>query len=76
MCAEAVEAMTALPSPVTSQRYTLSQICRVFTEPPRNGVSERFIPTLKDQLLWLRSFETIGALNEALSALKAHYNSA
>jgi len=44
-------------------------------EPQCNGVSERFIRTLKDQLLWLRSFETVAALNEALSAFKAHYNS-
>ena len=28
-------------------------------EPEGNGVAERFIRTLKENLLWVRSFETI-----------------
>ena len=44
-------------------------------EPQCNGVSERFIRTLKEQLLWLRRFSSINALNEALQDFKDRYNS-
>jgi len=43
-------------------------------EPQCNGVSERFIRTLKEQLLWLQTFTSVAALNEALAAFKEHYN--
>ena len=35
-------------------------------EPEGNGVAERFIRTLKENLLWVRSFETIEELRLAL----------
>jgi len=43
-------------------------------EPQCNGVAERFIRTLKEQLLWLKSFSSVAQLNEELSAFKASYN--
>jgi transposase InsO family protein len=43
-------------------------------EPEGNGCAERFIRTLKEQLLWLERFETIDALRQALLAFKDRYN--
>ena len=43
-------------------------------EPEGNGVAERFIRTLKENLLWVRSFATIEALRLALLAFKRTYN--
>ena len=43
-------------------------------EPQCNGVSERFIRTLKEQLLWLRRFDSVEQVNNALAQFKAHYN--
>ena len=42
--------------------------------PEGNGVAERFIRTLKENLLWVRSFETIEDLRLALLAFKRTYN--
>ena len=39
-------------------------------EPEGNGVAERFIRTLKENLLWVRSFETIEELRLALLEFK------
>ena len=43
-------------------------------EPEGNGVAERFIRTLKENLLWVQSFETIEELRLALLAFKRTYN--
>lgn len=43
-------------------------------EPEGNGVSERFIRTLKEQLLWVRYFATIEELRLALLEFKEKYN--
>ena len=43
-------------------------------EPEGNGVAERVIRTLKENLLWVRSFETIEALRLALLKFKRTYN--
>ncbi len=43
-------------------------------EPEGNGVAERFILTLKEQLLWVRSFETVEELRVALLEFKDRYN--
>jgi putative transposase len=43
-------------------------------EPEGNGCAERFIRTLKEQLLWLRRFTTIAELQEALQAFRERYN--
>lgn len=43
-------------------------------EPEGNGCAERFVRTLKEQLLWLRRFETVHELEEALQAFRERYN--
>ena len=43
-------------------------------EPEGNGVAERFIRTLKENLLWVQSFHTIEELRVALLEFAAWYN--
>lgn len=43
-------------------------------EPEGNGVAERFIRTLKEQLLWVRPFDTVEELRRALLEFKDRYN--
>ena len=43
-------------------------------EPEGNGVAERFIRTLKENVLWVRSFDTIEELRLALLEFKRTYN--
>ena len=43
-------------------------------QPEGNGVAERAIRTLKEQLLWVRHFATIEELRQALTAFAAEYN--
>jgi transposase InsO family protein len=43
-------------------------------EPEGNGVAERFIRTLKENLLWVRPFAAITELNEALQEFRRRYN--
>ena len=43
-------------------------------EPEGNGCAERFLRTLKEQLLWVRSFATVAELVEALREFKGTYN--
>jgi putative transposase len=43
-------------------------------EPEGNGCAERFIRTLKEQLLWVRTFATVAELAEALREFKRTYN--
>lgn len=42
--------------------------------PEGNGCAERFIRTLKEQLLWLRFFPTVAELNAALADFRLRYN--
>jgi putative transposase len=42
--------------------------------PEGNGCAERFIRTLKENLLWLRRFDTVEELRRALLAFKERYN--
>ena len=44
--------------------------------PEGNGCAERFIRTLKEQLLWVETFETVEQLRLALLAFKDRYNQA
>ena len=44
-------------------------------EPEGNGCAERFMRTLKENLLWVRHFETIDELRQALLAFQKLYNS-
>jgi transposase InsO family protein len=43
-------------------------------QPEGNGVAERAIRTLKEQLLWVRHFATVEELRQALAAFAARYN--
>jgi putative transposase len=43
--------------------------------PEGNGCAERFIRTLKENLLWVRSFDTVEELRQALLAFRETYNS-
>lgn len=43
-------------------------------QPEGNGVAERAIRTLKEQLLWVRHFATVEKLRQALAAFAAQYN--
>ncbi len=43
-------------------------------EPEGNGVAERFIRTLKENLLWVRTFRTIVELRVALIDFAERYN--
>jgi putative transposase len=42
--------------------------------PEGNGCAERFIRTLKENLLWVRTFETTEELRQALLAFRETYN--
>jgi transposase InsO family protein len=43
-------------------------------EPQGNGCAERFIRTLKENLLWVRAFATVAELVAALGEFKRQYN--
>jgi transposase InsO family protein len=43
-------------------------------EPEGNGCAERFIRTLKENLLWVRTFQTVEDLRQALLDFKRLYN--
>ena len=42
--------------------------------PEGNGCAERFIRTLKENLLWVRTFDTVEQLRQALIAFREVYN--
>jgi putative transposase len=42
--------------------------------PEGNGCAERFIRTLKENLLWVRTFETLEELRQALLTFQETYN--
>ena len=47
----------------------------VFVRAPEgNGCAERFIRTLKENLLWVQTFDTIEDLRQALLAFRQTYN--
>lgn len=43
-------------------------------QPEGNGIAERFIKTLKEQLLWINRFKNVEELRLALHAFKKKYN--
>lgn len=43
-------------------------------KPERNGSIERFFRTLKERLLWVRHFDTLDELAEALAEFRQRYN--
>lgn len=42
--------------------------------PEGNGCAERFIRTLKENLLWVRTFDTVEELRQALLEFRKAYN--
>jgi len=42
--------------------------------PECNGCVERFVHTLKEQLLWFRVFQNVEELRCALAEFREHYN--
>ena len=42
--------------------------------PEGNGCAERFIRTLQENLLWVRAFDTLEELRQALLAFRESYN--
>ena len=59
---------------VRQQSPTLSKAERV-RAPEGNGCAERFIRTLKENLLWVHTFDTVEELRQALLAFRETYNS-
>ena len=51
-----------------------SRVLRHSCAPEGNGCAERFIRTLKESLLWVRHFETIEELRQALLEFRETYN--
>lgn len=43
-------------------------------EPQGNGIAERFVRVLKENLLWLQQFDTVDDLNKALQQFMQDYN--
>ncbi|GFK93875.1 hypothetical protein NNJEOMEG_01713 [Fundidesulfovibrio magnetotacticus] len=43
-------------------------------EPQGNGIAERFVLILKENLLWVRAFQTVEDLRQGLQAFKETYN--
>ena len=43
-------------------------------EPQGNGIAERFVRTLKENLLWVETFDTVEELRLALHRFKDYYN--
>ena len=43
-------------------------------EPEGNGCVERFFRTLKEQLLWVRDFQTLEEMAQALREFRQRYN--
>jgi hypothetical protein len=43
-------------------------------EPQGTGCAERFIRTLRENLLWVRTFETVEQLRQVLLEFKKNYN--
>ena len=65
-CADALDEVLEREGPETVAAFV--------AEPECNGVAERFIRTLKEQLLWAETFDTIEELRLALIAFKHGYN--
>ena len=61
-------------APHRSRRFGIEMSPSFVREPEGNGVAERFIRTLKENQLWVRSFETIEELRLALLAFTRTYN--
>ena len=55
-------------------RFLSIESSQSFAQAPKgNGVAERFIRTLKEQLLWVRTFDSVEELRQALLDFKESY---
>ena len=65
-----------LPQPINRRvsRALHRSSRRIAENDGSDGVAERFIRTLKENVLWVRSFDTIEALRLALLEFKRTYN--
>ena len=52
----------------------IPKLARLRARPEGNGCAERFIRTLKENLLWVQNFDTIEDLRQALLAFRETYN--
>ena len=52
----------------------IKELASYVREPQDNGIAERFVRILKENLLWVRSFRTVEELRLALLAFKETYN--
>jgi transposase InsO family protein len=52
----------------------MSRQRKTAASPEGNGCAERFIRTLKENLLWVRPFQTIEELRQVLLAFRETYN--
>jgi len=61
--------------PVATKIFFEAFISQCISYPPyNNGCTERFIRTLKENLLWVQTFETVEELRLALLEFKKNYN--
>ena len=69
-------AVSTCPTPFKrSLRPWASQARPPLCGPPEgNGCAERFIRTLKENLLWVRPFDTVEELRQALLVFREAYN--
>jgi putative transposase len=49
-------------------------VCRFVRAPEGNGCAERFIRTLKENLLWVQTFDTVEQLRRALLDFRETHN--
>ena len=65
---------TPRESPVAFTFLGITSSPAFVREPEGNGVAERFIRTVKEQLLWVRMFDTVEELRVAVLEFKERYN--
>ena len=66
--------MAPITCPAIGDKFGIEASPSFVREPEGNGVAERFIRTLKENLLWVRTFKTIEDLRAELVAFARRYN--
>jgi len=56
------------------RRWGLAHTFAPVGRPTGNAVVERFIRTMKEELIWLRDWDSVDELREAVDAWLRHYN--
>jgi putative transposase len=62
------------PLPSRGSTTRISRSPAFHYEPETNGWVEKFIQTLKEQILWIERFETLAGLRAAIRAFAQRYN--